>query len=152
MSNFNNNSDIHLFVFSLLEVPASQNGYHSSTSPLPPHSPLSPGGPMTGSVSPNPSAHHNSHLNNHLHPSHHQQSQSAVCEYFRASKIHPLIFVSNAILTNVCFFLIAPFRYSSWNSQQKRTSWRITPTKLKSCDSISLFKLCHRPICTYYQQ
>ena len=72
----------------LLEVPPSQNGYHSSTSPLPPHSPLSPGGPMTGSVSPNPSAHHNSHLNNHLHPSHHQQSQSAVGRHFRVSKIH----------------------------------------------------------------
>ena len=62
----------------MLEVPASQNGYHSSTSPLPPHSPLSPGGPLAASVSPNPSAHHNTHLNNHLHPSHHQQTQAGV--------------------------------------------------------------------------
>jgi len=61
----------------LLEVPASQNGYpHSSTSPLPPHSPLSPGGPLAGSVSPHPNAHHSSHINNHIHPSHHQQTQA----------------------------------------------------------------------------
>ena len=58
---------------------------------------------MTGAVSPNPSAHHNSHLNNHLHPSHHQQSQSAVCEYFRASKIHPFTIFSTKMQQQLMF-------------------------------------------------
>ena len=75
---------IRIFFFSLLEVPASQNGYpHSSTSPLPPHSPLSPGGPLAGSVSPHPNAHHSSHINNHIHPSHHQQTQAGVCKCYK---------------------------------------------------------------------